>query len=234
MASAAIGMDWASVADPLWNDFLSWLLTFPTGPKFSRTASIPDMTAKFRSLYDPALAAAKEAAESAAAEEADSHDALVSKSLELSRLGKLIATLERDIINPPPGRDPAAVEAELAAARSSFSVLDAEVDSLEAGAIPPPSVIDDPFESAADFIPLEGPAVQPWPQENFEDFISRTDPLFPPPSGKTPLDSLIVPMKVQADSKILLPAPWNFTVNLRSTLPNPRIVPLGTTVTRIL
>ena len=196
-----------SVADPLWNDFLSWLLTFPAGSKFSRTASIPDVTAKFRSLYDPALAAAKEAAESAAAEEADSHDALVSKSLKLSRLGKLIASLERDIVNPPPGRDPTAIEAELAAARSSFSVLDDEIDSLEAGAVPPPSVIDDPFESAADFIPLEGPAVQPWPQENFEDFISRTDPLFPPPAGKAPLDSLIVSMKVQTDSKILLPRP---------------------------
>ena len=196
-----------SVADPLWNDFLSWLLTFPTGPKFSRTASIPDVTAKFRSMYDPALAAANEAAEAAAAIEADSHDALVSKSLELSRLSKLVATLERSVVNPPPGRTPAQIEAELVAARASFSALDDEIDSLEAGAIPPPSVVDDPFESAADFIPLEDHDVQPWPQENFEDFVPRTAPLFPPPSGKAPLDSLVVAMKVQTDSKVLLPRP---------------------------
>ena len=195
------------VADSLWNDFLSWLLTFPAGPKFSRTASIPDVAAKFRSLYDPALAAAKEAAESAALAEADSHDDLVSKGLRLSRLGKLITSLEKDLVDPPPSRTLAAIEAELAAAHSSFTALDEEIDSLEAGAVPPPSVIDDPFESAADFIPLESPAVRPWPQENFEEFISRTEPLFPPPEGKTPLDSLVISMKVQTDSKILLPRP---------------------------
>ena len=83
---------------------------------------------------------------------------------------------------------------------------------MEQEAVPPTDMgvdDDDPIAAGRSFVPVPEPeiTVAPWPESNFEGFLERTAPLFSLPSGKLPLESLLVPMDKPSDSKILLPRP---------------------------
>ena len=126
--------------------------------------------------------------------------------MELNKLAALISKLEEDIINPPPGTDPNALDAELKDVQTWYLKLDAKIDFMDAEA-PPPTEMDDAFAHQESYIPLQEDPVQPWVEGNYECFKERTAPLFKAPSGKIPLTDLHVEMETSPDSKILLPRP---------------------------
>ena len=187
-----------SRADPVWNDFLVWLQDYKCTPDFSRDAAVAAAQAQFASLYTPALAAVQE--------ETKALDSLEARALELNKLAALISRLEEDLANPPPGADPAALDAELKGVQTRYLELDAEIDFMDAEA-PPPTEMDDAFAHQENFIPLEENPVKPWVEINYERFEERTAPLFKAPTGKIPLADLHLEMETSPDSKILLPRP---------------------------
>ena len=71
----------AAVSSPLWNGFLTWFQDLKCSPGFSQSMSVLIVVSHFHSLYDPALAAARAAAESAPSNPIATLEA---KSLELS------------------------------------------------------------------------------------------------------------------------------------------------------
>ena len=123
--------------------------------------------------------------------------------MELSSTSALVNKLVADLANPPPGVSVDIISAKLAEAREKLAALDDEVDRMEADAVPP-SVVDDPIAANDDFIPAPAPS---WPEENFEDYEGRTAKYVPVITGKLSLESLLVVMDVQSDSKVLLPRP---------------------------
>lgn len=194
-----------SVSDPLWDGFLSWFQELKKSSRpFSRVAAIPVVQWYFASIFEPAL----EAAQQAAAEDAQlPSDDLEAKGMELSRLSVLVSKLEKDLVNPPVGGDPADIEQALIDARAMLSSLDDEIDALEAGAVPP-TMADGSIADGASFVPVDDThPVVPWTESNFENYVERTAPLFPNPVSKVPLESLLVRMEEKSDSKILLPRP---------------------------
>ena len=120
--------------------------------------------------------------------------------------------LESELANPPPGSDLDDLASWLARARDLVVALDEEVDAMEQEAIPPTEAgaeDDDPIATGRSFVPVPEPdiVVAPWPEANFEGFLERTAPLFSLPSGKIPLESLLVSMEEPSNLKILLPRP---------------------------
>ena len=175
----------AAASSPLWNDFLTWFQDLKRSPGFSRSTSVATITAYFHHLYDPALAAARAAAESAPL---DPIAALEAKSLELSKASALVVQLEADLANPPPGTDLDALASELSRARDLVVSLDEEVDAMEQEAVPPTDMgadDDDPIAAGRSFVPVPEPevAVAPWPEANFEGFLECTAPMFSLPTG---------------------------------------------------
>ena len=90
------------MSSPLWNDFLTWFQDLKQSPGFSWSTSVDVVVGHFHSLYDPALAAARAAAESAPS---NPIAVLEAKSLELSQASALVVQLESKLANPPPVSD---------------------------------------------------------------------------------------------------------------------------------
>ena len=83
---------------------------------------------------------------------------------------------------------------------------------MEQEAVPPTDAgaeDDDSIAAGHSYVPVPEPeiTVAPWPESNFEGFLERTAPLFSLPTGKVPLESLLVPMEEPSNSKVLLPHP---------------------------
>ena len=199
----------AAVSSPLWNNFLTWFQDLKRSPGFSHSTAIAAISAHFHSLYDPALAAAQAAADSAPS---DPIAVLKAKSMELSCASALVVQLEADLANPPPGMDLDDLASRLSRAHDLVVSLDEEVDAMEQEAVPPTDIgadDNDPIAAGRSFVPVPEPevTVAPWPESNFEGFLERTAPLFSLPSGKLPLESLLVSMDEPSDSKVLLPRP---------------------------
>ena len=195
----------SQVSDCLWNDFLAWFQVLKKSSQpFSHSTTIPVVQQYFASLFDPAL----EAAQRAEIEEA-SHplDILEAKGMELSCLSSLVSKLKKILVNPPVGTNLADVEQSLIDTHAQLSSLDDEIDAMEAEVVPP-SLAEGSIADGALFVPMDdAPEVAPWPETNFEDYGARTAPLFPAPTGKIPLESLLVRMEEKSNSKILLPRP---------------------------
>ena len=181
--------------EPFWNGFLSWFQDLKKSPGFIRSSSVPTIKEHFASIFDPALASAQADASFLASLEA--------RGMELSSTSALVNKLAADLANPPPGVSVDVISAKLSEAREKLAALDDEVDRMEADAVPP-SVVDDPVAANDDFIPVPAPS---WPEENFEDYEGRTAKLIPVITGKLSLESLLVVMDVQSNSKVLLPRP---------------------------
>ena len=127
---------------------------------------------------------------------------------------------------------PAGLAADYEAAQTTVHHLSALVDSLDEQDITPPGSIADKDEAApisvpaplsetpADAPPPRAPA--PWTETNYKNFYGRTEPLFPPITGKIPLEDLLVTMDNPIDLKILLPRLLEiYTVaELKSATPN--------------
>ena len=124
-------------------------------------------------MYNPALAAAHAAAESAPS---DPITVLEAKSLELSHASALVIQLESELANPPPGVDLDDLASQLSQAHDLVVSLDEEVDAMEQEAIPPTDMgadDDDPIAAGRSFVPVPEPEipVAPWPESNFEGFL---------------------------------------------------------------
>ena len=163
----------AAVSSPLWNDFLSWFQDLKRSPGFSRSTSVSVVRSHFHSVYNPALAAAHAAAESAPS---DPIAVLEAKSLELSHASALVIQLESELANPPPGVDLDDLASQLSQAHDLVVSLDEEVDAMEQEAIPPTDMgadDDDPIAAGRSFVPVPEPEipVAPWPESNFEGFL---------------------------------------------------------------
>ena len=187
-------------ADLLWNDFLAWFQDLKKKQGFDRSHSIQEIKEYFSSLYDPADKEAKANAKAL--------EQLETRGIEIGETYNRIAQLERELEDPPPGRDLPTISAELLAARWKIIDMDEDMDDMEAEEIPP-SMLDDPLANNDDFIPLEAdaPPPRPWEESNYEDYEKRAEPLFPTCSGKADLDELLEEMDVPSNSKILLPRP---------------------------
>ena len=191
----------AQHSDGVWNNTLAWFQDAKKKQGFDHTAIIPELWEYFTSIFEPALRVAQE--EAAAISQLEAH------GKELTDLYKKVQMLEKDLAEPPVGADIAHITNLLAEARLRLSELDAEVDMLEAEAVPP-SVIEDPIADGDSFIPLDpdAPPARPWTWGNYENYGDIAAELFDTPvTSKVPFDDLLVEMEVPVNSKILLPRP---------------------------
>ena len=185
-------------ADPLWADFLTWLSGLPT--PLDRITAVPAAREWFSSRL---LAIRDTDAATAAAEQA-----LVDKSQEVGRLINMVAELEESLRLPAPSVNVPATQNEISTLRNRIASLESELERLEA-VEPPASDVGDAFASGDPYIPLEDTTVAtaPWPHANWENYLPSTENLFPPPTGKPPLNELFTPMDNPQSSKLLLPRP---------------------------
>ena len=185
-------------ADPLWADFLTWLSSLPA--PLDRVAAVPAA----REWFSSRLIAIRDSDAAAAAAE----QALVDKSREVGRLINLVAELEESLRSPTPSADIPATQSRIAALRDHIVSLESELEKLEASE-PPASAAGDAFASRDPYIPLEDATVEtaPWPYANWENYMPGTEDLFPAPTGKPPLQTLLTPMDGPQSSKLLLPRP---------------------------
>ena len=191
------------LADSVWEDFKSWLADLKRSPSFSRSGSLPTMRTHFNELLSQALAAL-------AAEEKRLED-LEQANKALGSLLIVIADLDKRF------RDSETTDAQrieiataLREARGSARGMEALIRTLSPEQVPDMTEIpDDAFAAQSSFIPVGGedapPPVAPWEEGNNDNFIARTTPLFPLPTGKVPLAELAFEMENPADSKFLLP-----------------------------
>ena len=185
-------------ADPLWEEFLTWLSSLPT--PLDRVAAVPAA----REWFSTRLLAVRDSDAATAAAEQD----MVEKSREIGRLINQVAELEESLRPPAPSVDVPATQNKISALRDRVVSLESELEKLEASE-PPASIVGDPFAGGDPYIPLEDAAVEtaPWPYANWENYLPGTMDLFPAPTGKPPLDALITPMDSPQSSKLLLPRP---------------------------
>ena len=135
--------------------------------------------------------------------------------------------LESELANPPPGSDLDSLASRLSRAQDLVMALDEEVDAMEQEAVPPTDTgaeDDVPIAAGRSYVPVPEPeiAVAPWPESNFEGFLECMAPLFSLPTGKLPLESLLVPMEEPSDSKILLPHPLELYTESEINLAGPK------------
>jgi len=169
------------------------------------------MEAKFAELHQSALAAA----DSAEARKTNINKQTAELADAVKRIDAILALLADPF--PPPGTDPAALKAELAALRPCADALEKTLDGMEVTTEPPLTVLDEALEyhGARPYIPAENTPADPrpppnpdsWKESNYERFAERTALCFPPPIGKVPLESLLTQMDEPANSKIMLPRP---------------------------
>ena len=185
-------------ADPLWEDFLVWLSGFPA--PMDRLAAVPAA----REWFSSRLLAIRDSDAAAAAAE----QTLVDKSQEVGRLINMVTELEESLRLPNPSVDVPATQEKISTLRNRIASLESELEKLEASE-PPASIVGDAFASGDPYIPLEDTTVEtaPWPYANWENYLPGTVDLFPAPTGKPPLGSLITPMDGPQSSKLLLPRP---------------------------
>ena len=132
---------------------------------------------------------------------------------------------------------PDTLAADYDAAQTTVHHLSSLVDSLDKadGAPPgspadaddtapnaPPAPLGDTPMDSDDTAPIPTRTPAPWMEDNYENFLGRTEPLFPAVTGKIPLEDLLVTMDDPVDSKLLLPRSLEiYTIaELRSATPS--------------
>ena len=187
------------LSNVVWNDFLAWFQDLRAKPGFSCIESIPAITNCFMLHFDRTKTAADNADLAVSA--------LKEKAMELSHTASLIAQLEQELVNPPPGHNPSAISSELDAAHTKFASLDHEVDNMEHATEPPATDAGDLFAAQDDFVPIPEVPTNPWPEKNYKNFKERLAALTAPITGKVPLSDLLVVMDTLINSKLFLPHP---------------------------
>ena len=213
-----------SLANDIWHDFLSWLSNLQESRDFHRINSIPHIHSKFKERLDAAVNSLREEEERASA--------LDKAAADLAAAVRHHTALEALVKDCGSNTIPAGLAADYEAAQTTVRHLSALVDSLDEQDIAPPGSAVDEDEAApiaapaplgeapADAPPPRAPA--PWTETNYENFYSRTEPLFPVITGKVPIEDLLITMDDPIDSKILLPRSLEvYTVaELKSATPN--------------
>ena len=213
-----------SLANDIWHDFLSWLSNLQESRDFHCITSIPHIRSKFKEHLDTAVNSLREEEECASA--------LDKAATDLAAAVRCHTALEALIKDCSSNPIPAGLAADYEAAQTTVHHLSALVDSLDEQDIAPPgSAIDEdkaaPITAPTPLgeVPADAPppcAPAPWTETNYENFYGWTEPLFPPVTGKIPLEDLLVTMDDPIDSKILLPRSLEvYTVaELKSATPN--------------
>ena len=213
-----------SLANDIWHDFLSWLSNQRESRDFHHINSIPHIRSKFKECLDAAINSLREEEERAST--------LDKAAADLAAAVQHHTALEALVKDCGSNPVPTGLAADYEAAQTTVHHLSALVDSLDEQDITPPGSVADEDEAAPIVAPAplgEAPTntppprvPAPWTENNYENFYSWTEPLFPPITGKIPLEDLLVTMEDPIDSKILLPCSLEvYTVaELRSATPN--------------
>ena len=218
-----------STANDIWHDFLSWLSNLRQSRDFHRINSIPHIQAKFKERLDTAINSLREDEERAAALDRAADD--------LAKAVRRLTALEALVKDCGSSPIPDTLAADYDAAQTTVHHLSSLVDSLDEadGAPPgspadaddaapnaPPAPLGDTSMDSTDAAPAPTRTPAPWTEDNYENFLGRTEPLFPTITGKIPLEDLLVTMDDPIDSKLLLPRSLEiYTVaELRSATPS--------------
>ena len=218
-----------STANDIWHDFLSWLSNLWQSRDFHQITLIPHIQAKFKERLDTAINSLREDEERAAALDHTAAD-LASTVRQLTVLEALVKDCGS---NPIPDTLAADYDTAQAAVHHLSSLVDSldEADGTPPGSaadaddtapIAPPAPLGDMTMDSTDEVPIPTRTPAPWTEDNYENFYSRTEPLFPVITGKVPLTDLLVTMDDPVDSKLLLPHSLEiYTVaELRSATPS--------------
>ena len=200
------------LAVPAWKDTLAWLKDRKKDKDFNRKGCIPALTEFFSTVLS------KVKSEYAAIQE----DERLREEALSTESGKLVARLEQfkqveaALESPAPGFDVAQAKSWSAELTKQIQEQEKVVDMLDGGMNPEETDMgDDPIADNASFMetpddapPEKAPrqsAKELWPETNYQDYAARVSPLFPAPTGKVPLENLLIKMEEPVDSKLYLP-----------------------------
>jgi len=204
----------STLAVPAWKDTLAWLKDMKKDKDFDRKGCIPALTEFFSTVL------VRVKSEYAAIQE----DERLRDETLTAELEKLVALLEQykqveaALESPAPGFDVDRARASSYELSRLIQEQEKVVDMLDGGANPEDTDMgDDPIADGASFVevpddarPEKTPrpsAKELWPETNYQDYAARVTPLFPAPTGKVPLDDLLIKMEEPVDSKLYLPRP---------------------------
>jgi len=197
----------ASLTKPAWSALVTRLNALKKELGFDRKGCIPKLQAEFDSLLGEVQAAALKQQE----EEQAREQALADASNVLAGMAERYRVLDREINEPLPGANIAALEEERRVLGARISEQEVLVDKMDGAEEPAETERVD----ASSAIAPEEPPTQPtvpkpsykdlWPETNYQNHAERTAPLFPVVSGKVPLADLKPIMRDQVDSKLYLP-----------------------------
>jgi len=196
----------ASLTKPAWSALVTRLNALKKELGFDRKNCIPMLQGEFESLLGEVQAAASKQQE----EEQAREQALADASNVLAGMAERYRVLDRELNEPLPGANIAALEEERRTLGARISEQEALVDKMDGAEEPAETEQAD----ASSAIAPEAPPAQPaapkpsykdlWPETNYQNHAERTVPLFPVVSGKAPLAILKPVMKDQVDSKLYL------------------------------
>ena len=197
------------IAVDTWNDMSTWLKDYLRTTEKSREESIPFAEAHFGSLRIKA------------SHQATVRQQVLDASGDAHKLSILLADKLKELDNlqrrkeeAQPGTDTTHLDAEIEAARSGAVALDAAVTAKEKEAQAADGA--DEIVDNADFVPIDdnepAPAVDPWPEDNYEDFATKRRSLTMRQkiTGKVAFDKLVIKQKIPASSKTLMPRAIEF------------------------
>jgi len=174
---------------------------------FDRKGCIPEMQTEFDALLEEVQAAASALQE----EERLREQALADASNVLANMAERYRALDREINEPLPSANVAALEEERRSLGIRISEQEAMVDKMDGAEEPAETEHAEAPSVIAPGVPPERPNVPKpsykdlWPETNYQSHAERTAPLFPVVTGKVPLADLKPVMRDQVDSKLYLP-----------------------------
>jgi len=198
----------AHLTKTAWSSLMAFIsaLKRDRGADFDRKSVIPKIQVEFESLLEGVQAAALAQQE----EEHQRERALADASNELANMAERYRALDREISEPLPGANIAALMEEKRALGVRISEQEAMVDKMDGAEEPAETEHAEATSMAAPEAPEEQRAPRPshkdlWPETNYQSHTERTAPLFPSLTGKVPLADLKPVMRDQIDSKLYLP-----------------------------
>ena len=197
----------ALITKSAWSKLMARLSLKKKRDGFDRRGCIPEMQTEFDSLLEEVQAAASAMQE----EERVREQALADASNVLANMAERYRALAREIDEPLPGANIAALEEERRSLGVRISEQEALVDRMDGAEEPADTEhADAPSVVAPEAPPERTTAPKPsyrdmWPETNYQSHAERTAPLFPAVTGKVPLADLKPVMRDQVDSKLYLP-----------------------------
>ena len=197
----------ALITKAAWGKLMTRLGVLKKQAGFDRRGCIPEMQTEFDTLLEEVQAAASALQE----EERLREQALADASNILANMAERYRALDREINEPLPGANVAALEEERRSLGIRISEQEALVDKMDGAEELAETEHADASSTIAPEVPLERPNVPKpsykdlWPETNYQSHAERTAPLFPVVTSKVPLADLKPVMKDQVDLKLYLP-----------------------------